>query len=68
MYNTMCFYNLLVPTGSPEDAQQISHYSDANFIHSCVLVLVTSQENGQYTVMPCIWHFGQRWITYTMVP
>lgn len=22
MYNTMCFYNLLAPTGSPEDAQQ----------------------------------------------
>jgi hypothetical protein len=44
-----------------------SHYSNANFVHYCLLVLVASQENGQCTVMCCTWHFGQRWTAYMIV-
>jgi len=60
MYIVLCAFTIcLLQQAFQKTHNKTSHYSNANFIHSCVLVLVASQENGQFTVMRCIQHFGQ---------
>ena len=44
----LCFFTIcLLQQTVQKMHEKTSHYSDANVIHSCILVLVTSQEDGQ---------------------